>query len=229
MRIAWARPGTLRASSFSWSEGRLARPHLTALAAADPPERWSALGFFLDDGCVALGGVSIELGAAGSGITGWTLGAEVVGPDGIDGLPTTWSQMATAGVVNSLRVGSEHPNGALGVDHVVIVTPDFERTSATLDAAGLTLRRIRQAGNRRQGFRRLGPTIMEIVEAPEADGTAFWGLTITVADLEVAGAHAGGHLSPARPAIQSARQIATLSRGAGLSTRLAFMDPEPTS
>jgi hypothetical protein len=198
-------------------------PQLAALGVADPPELWSALGFAVHDGCVALGGVSLELGGPGAGITGWTLRTEAAGPDEVDSLPTTWTQMATAGD------GSEHPNGALGVDHVVIVTPDFERTVSALESAGLGLRRTRQAGDRRQGFRRLGPTIMEIVEAPEADGTAFWGFTVTVADLDLAGAHAGGHLSPARPAIQSGRQIATLSRGGGLSTRLAFMDPEPTS
>ena len=48
------------------------------------------------------------------------------------------------------------------------MTPDFDRTVAALDARGLALRRTRQAGDRRQGFRRLGPAIMEIVEAPEA-------------------------------------------------------------
>ncbi|MEO6857782.1 MAG: glyoxalase [Solirubrobacteraceae bacterium] len=198
-----------------------AGPQVAALAVADAPERWSALGFTVDDGCVALGGVRLELGGAGSGITGWTLNGGG-GPPTIDGLPTTWGALTTAEVAG-------HPNSARGVDHVVIVTPHFDHTSATLDAAGLTLRRARQAGERRQGFRRLGPTIMEIVEAPEAEEAAFWGLTITVADLELVAAHAGGHLSPVRPAVQPGRQIATLGRDAGLSTRLAFMDAEPGS
>jgi hypothetical protein len=126
-------------------------------------------------------------------------------------------------------VGSDHPNRALGIDHVVIATPAFDRTAAALDAAGLGLRRVRQAGDRRQGFRRLGPAIMEIVEAPEAEAAHFWGLTIIVADLELAAAHAHGHLSPTRPAAQPGRQIATVGREAGLSTRLALMDPEPPS
>jgi hypothetical protein len=202
-------------------------PHLAALAVADPPERWAALGFAVRDGCVALGGVSIELGGSGSGISGWTLaGADVAFARDIDGLPTTQREKVPVTVAESLRVDPEHPNGALAIDHVVVVTPDFDRTAAALGAAGLTLKRIRQAGERRQGFRRLGHAIMEIVEAPEADAPAFWGLTITIADLDVARGHMGGHLSETRPAVQPGRHIATLGQGAGLSTRVALMDPE---
>jgi hypothetical protein len=89
----------------------------------------------------------------------------------------------------------------------------------------LELRRIRQAGDRRQGFRRLGPTIMELVEVPEAPATAFWGLTVVVTDIDaLADEHAV--VSDVRPAVQPGRRIASVGRGAGLSTRLAFMDPE---
>jgi catechol 2,3-dioxygenase-like lactoylglutathione lyase family enzyme len=204
----------------------VAGPELRALAVADAPERWSALGFGVVDARVELGGVSIELGGLdGSGITGWTLSG-APGKDPIDGLPTTLVEKAAASLTFSTRVEVEHPNGALGIDHVVVATPDFDRTAAALDAAGLTLKRVRQAGERRQGFRRLGPAIMEIVEAPEARATHFWGLTIVVADLAVARAHMNGHLSDDRPAVQPGRRIATLGRGAGLSTRVALMDPE---
>jgi hypothetical protein len=208
----------------------VAGPQLAALQIADLPESWARLGFAVEDGRVALGGVSIELcGPDGSGITGWTLaGLRGKTAADIDGLPTTLIEEAAAAVTSSTRVEPEHPNLALGIDHVVIVTPDFARTSAALDAAGLALKRVRHAGDRRQGFRRLGPAIMEIVEAPDADRVAFWGLTIVVADLARAASHSDGHLSPVRPAVQPGRQIATLAREAGLSTRLAFMDPEPT-
>jgi hypothetical protein len=203
----------------------VAGPQLAALQVADPPGRWAALGFAVRDGCVRLGGVSIELGGSGTGITGWTL-AGLEGTGEIDGLPTTRVEKVTSEVAISTRVESEHTIGARGVDHVVIVTPDFNRTACALDAAGLTLKRIRQAGERRQGFRRLGPTIMEIVEAPEAAAPVFWGLTVTVADLAAARRHMDGHLSPVRAAVQPGRHIATLGRGAGLSTRVALMDPE---
>jgi hypothetical protein len=205
----------------------VAGPQLTALAVADATERWAALGFAVEDRCVALGGVSIELGGPGTGITGWTLaGGSLALAGDIDGLPTTLVEKVTAEATFSLRVESRHPNGALGVDHVVVVTPDFDRTAAALAAADLGLRRLRQAGDRRQGFRRLGPAIMEIVEAPEAETTHFWGLTIVVADLAAARAPMNGHLSDERPAVQPGRRIATLGRGSGLSTRVALMDPE---
>jgi hypothetical protein len=207
--------------------GSVAGPQLAALAIADRAERWAALGFAVGDGCVALGELSIELGGPGTGITGWTLVGSAIGSArDIDGLPTTQREKVPATGTKALRVESGHPNGAIAVDHVVIVTPDFDRTGAALDAAGLGLRRTRQAGDRRQGFRRLGPTIMEIVEAPEAQAPGFWGLTVTVADLEVARAHMAGHLGPTRAAVQPGRHIATLSRDAGLAPGVAFMDPE---
>jgi hypothetical protein len=195
------------------------RAELAGLAIADPPERWRALGFAVDD-CdrVLLGGVQLALGVPGHGITGWTL--RHASPDGdIDGLPTSVTQQRPP------ERDAAHPNGALAVDHVVIVTPDFDRTAAVLAEGDLELRRIRRAGDRRQGFRRLGPTIMELVEAPEAPASGFWGLTVVVSDPEaLARRHAG--VGEVRPAVQPGRRIASVAAAAGLSTRLAFMDPE---
>ncbi len=109
----------------------------------------------------------------------------------------------------------------------MIITPDFDATAAALDAAGLAFRRVRQAGDRRQGFRRLGPAIMEIVEAPEADAAALLGADHRSWPISRCRPRThDGHLSDDRPAVQPGRQIATLGRGAGLSTRLALMDPE---
>lgn len=201
-----------------------ALPALAALAVADSPERWSALGFAVVDDAVVLDGLSIELGGPGRGITGWTL-AGAGGSGDIAGLPTTRREKVALESTISLRV--EHPNTGSAIDHVVIVTPDFDATAASLEAASLTLRRIARRGDRRQGFRRLGPAIMEVVEAPEARRPRFWGLTITVADLDVAAAQMHAHLGGPRPAVQPGRRIATLARAAGLSTRLAIMDPEP--
>jgi len=195
------------------------RAELAALTIADPPERWQALGFAVDADRVVLGGVTLVLGGGGTGITAWTL--RHAGPgDAIDGLATAWTaERPRTGV-------GAHPNGALAVDHVVIATPQFDRTAVALAQRGLELRRTRQAGDRRQGFRRLGPTIMEVVEAPEAREPCFWGLTIVVSDLSALGPLLSAHVGPARPAVQPGRHIATLQSGAGLSTRVAFMDPE---
>jgi len=136
------------------------RPELAALRSGDPPERWRALGFALTEGDrVVLSGVELELGAGGSGLTGWTL-RHLGSDDDIDGLPTTVTTAEPPPPAN-------HPNGATGIDYVVIVTPDFDRTAATLATRGMPLRRIRESGEHRQGFRRLGPAIMEIVESPK--------------------------------------------------------------
>lgn len=199
------------------------RAELAALQIADAAEAWQALGFQVSqDGVIVLGGVELWLDAAGRGITGWTLRHISLHHD-VDGLPTGTT-------TDPPRTGPRppHPNGALGIDHVVVTTPDFDRTVATLEEAGIALRRIRDAGGFRQGFRRLGPVILEIVEAPKMPpGPArFWGLVVTVADLVGVRARLSPHVGEIRDAVQPGRQIATLAQSAGLSPRIAFMDPD---
>jgi hypothetical protein len=193
-----------------------ARPALTALQIADPPERWQALGFAVDEDTVHLGGVRLELGVNGYGIVGWSLDAVETAND-VAGLATTNAPPAAP---------QAHPNGAIALDHVVVLTPDFDRTAAALDQTGLTLTRIRDAGGFRQGFRRLGPAILELVEAPGTHVTGFWGLVVTVADLDDLAKRLGGRLHPIKPAVQPGRRIATLDQAAGLTPQVAFMDPE---
>jgi hypothetical protein len=196
-------------------------PELAALQIADPAAAWAALGFAVDeDGVVVLGGVEVWLDAAGSGITGWTLRHAATSAD-VAGLPT--------GVTTDpAREPVEHPNGAIAIDHVVVMTPEFDRTASELEQASMPLRRIRDAGGFRQGFRRLGSTVLELVEAPGAPpGPAcFWGLVVIVADLTALAGRLGPLLSEIHPAVQPGRSIASLSHDAGLSPRMAFMDPE---
>jgi hypothetical protein len=197
------------------------RAELAALQIADPPDAWSALGFTVSpDGVLVLGGVELWLDAAGRGITGWTLRRITLHHD-IDGLPTgvTTDPPATT---------RPHPNGAIALDHVVVTTPDFDRTATALEGAGIPLRRVREVGEIRQGFRRLGPAILEIVEAPKLPpGPArFWGLVVIVTDLHAVRAGLAPHVGEIRQAVQPGRHIATLSDLAGPSPRIAFMDPE---
>jgi hypothetical protein len=203
----------------------VSRAALTELRIADPVARWEALGFHVAEGRVNLGGVGLVLGGAGEGITRWSIhGIEPT--DDIDGLPTT----ASAHRSQSSQ-SPHHSNGAQGLDHVVITTPDFDRTAQVLGERGLPLRRIRDAGNFRQGFRRLGPAILELVENPSApvSGPArFWGLVIVVDDLAALAARLAPHLSEPKPAVQPGRRIATLQASAGLSPAVAFMTPEPS-
>jgi len=220
------------------------RPRLAELGLADPPERWEALSFAVRDASVRLGGVVLRLGAAGEGIVSWALSGIAPGITDLDGLPTSVIEppLAEPG-------SSEHPNGGVALDHVVVLTPDFERTSGALERAGMPLRRTNlvdagaarvgaagcpaggkpAAGGFRQGFRRLGPAILELVEARDAPpGPArFWGLVVIVEDLDALTTRLGDLVGQIKPAVQPGRRIATLRASAGLSSALAFMTPEP--
>ncbi len=202
---------------------RCAGPQLAALQIADPPSAWRALGFtVLDDGVVVVGGVELWLDATGRGITGWTLRG--LGRHGdIDGLPTGLTSDPPPPDVT-------HANGALGVDQVVVTTPDFDRTAAALEAAGMPLRRVVDAGGFRQGFRRLGPAILEVVEVVNGPpGRArFWGLVVIVPDVFALRARLGPVVGEVRDAVQPGRHIAALDNAVNISPRLAFMDPEPS-
>ena len=196
-------------------------PQLTGLDIADAPEPWEALGFTIRDGTVALKSVRLRLGGDGDGITAWSVSELPTDAGEIDGLPTYASPPGDA--------GDAHANGALALDHVVVVSPDFERTAGALEQNAMPLRRIRTApGGTRQGFRRLGPVILELIEAPQlAPGPArFWGLVVTVADLDGLARRLEGRVSAPKDAVQPGRRIATAGDIAGVSPRLAFMSPE---
>lgn len=204
------------------------RPSLWGLRIADTPEHWQAVGFTVQNAELRIGDVAVELRPEPSGDTGimsWTL-SSITPVDSIDGLPTE--------VIESLPASQaiEHDNGAVTIDHVVITTPDFARTADALAEADLELRRIREApGGIRQGFRRLGQTILELVELKDApDPTAparFWGLVVVVRDLDALAEHLGPLLGSAKDAVQPGRRIATLRGAAGLGPAVAFMTPEP--
>ncbi len=199
-------------------------PELAELSIADPPERWQALGFEVDDGGnLDIGGVRIRLGQTGHGITSWSL-RRVNALGSVDGLPTP--------VPKVLRPPpyATHPNGATGVDHVVVITPDFDRTAAALDRAGMPLKRTRErSGRGRQGFRRVGPASIELVHAPELQGphARFWGLAVVVINLDELKQELRDHLGEIHPAVQPGRRIATLHESAGLTPAVAFITPEP--
>lgn len=201
---------------------------------ADEPAAWAALGFELDGDVCRVGDVRIRLTGSGSGrgIVGWSL--RDVQSTELDGLPTTLSTSARGDAP-----AVAHPNGVSGIDHVVAMSPAFERSVAALQAAGLDLRRIREeptpAGAPRQAFFRLGAEILELVEQPEetvartggADGPArFWGLALLAGDLDATVAAIGEGVSEIRAAVQPGRRIATVRRTAGLAVPLALMSPK---
>jgi hypothetical protein len=198
------------------------RPELVALEIADPAERWAALGFTVSpDATIDLGGVQLRLGAEGEGIVAWTLRG-IAPTDAVDGLATRVIDQS----VDRVAAGApgDHPNGAIALDHVVILTPDFDRTADAVAAAGMPLRRLAERDGARQGFRRLGPGIMEIVAASDGP-TRFWGLVVIVSDLDALAERLGDLLREIRPAVQPGRRIAPLRSKAGLGPAVAFMDP----
>ncbi len=144
----------------------------------------------------------------------------------LDGLPTELSEAAAP-------EPATHPNGALRIDHIVAFTPDLVRTTAALEEAGLSLRRIREPGEPgppvRQAFLRLGEVILEVVESPQAgEGPArFWGLTLCVSDIDACAALLGERLGEVRDAVQPGRRIATIRREAGLGLPVALISEEP--
>jgi hypothetical protein len=165
------------------------RPELEELRLPGDPAAWERAGFALTGGAVHLGGVRIVPGHE----WGWTLGEAGAAP-------------------------VEHPNGATGIDHVVLLTDDFEATVERLQAEGLDFRRTRDAGEgRRQAFFVLGPCLLEVA-GPVEGGERLWGVTLVAPDL----APFGGRV---KDAVQPGRRITTIPREAGLEVPLAVMTP----
>jgi hypothetical protein len=198
-------------------------PELAELAIADPPDSWRELGFEVDEkGHLDIGGVRVRLGGGGGGITAWSL-MRVNAMGSIDGLPSPVPRVLYPPPFKT------HPNGATGIDHVVIVSSSLERTATALARAGAELKRVQESERGRMGFRRLGPAILEVVERDEleSDEASFWGLAIVVIDIDALAQQLGDRLGEIRQAVQPGRRIASLRRDAGISAPLAFMSPEP--
>ena len=204
-------------------------PLLAAIDVSDPAEVWGDLGFLVADGSTVVDGVRHRHGASGKGVTGWTLWGISL-PEGhhqLEGLATT-----TATDEPPAPVTPAHPNGVIGLDHIVVFTPDLGRSIRAFDEAGLELRRTRESSSygapMRQAFFRLGPVVLEVVGSAETSGEGparFFGLAWTCEDLDETGRWLGERLRPAKPAVQEGRRIATLDRGAGSRVAMAFMSP----
>lgn len=208
-------------------------PELESLVLGDEPESWREAGFTVDaDGTCALGTVRLELVGrdAGKGIRGWSLrGIDEALVGDVEGVSTTVAARGPA------SPGS-HPNGTLAVDHVVLLSPDVDRTIAALGGLGLEPRRERLTDTygapMRQVFFRLGEPILELIGGQEPMGEGpcrFFGLALTVDDLDAAAELYGERLGRVKDAVQEGRRIATLRhKDLGLSTAIALMTPEPS-
>jgi len=196
---------------------------------ADPPEPWSRAGFTVDaDAVCRVGGVGIRLTGrvGGAGLVGWSLRGVPADVTDVDGVPTMSR--------DAPRVSpATHPNGVVAVDHVVLLSPDVDRTVNALAGLGVRPRRERdgELGGQaiRQVFFRLGEVIVEVVGAPHAEGdgpATLWGLTYVVADVEATAKALGDRTSPVKDAVQPGRRITTLRhRDFGMSVRTALISP----
>lgn len=206
-------------------------PAIAELRIAADPDRWSEAGFEVAGELTRIGSTLLQLAGreTGRGLTGWSLTG--AGSSQWDGLPTEPAPLRV------LRGSAGHPNGARSIDHVVVFTPALERTIATFEGNGVECKRIREVGPLeqplRQAFFRFGEVICEVVQVPAdqaaAEGAArFWGLTVTVADLDRAVAELGPErCGTIRDAVQPGRRIATVRREAALGLPVALISPEP--
>ena len=174
----------------------------------------------------------LDPGLGPPGLRSWALAAAPdPALDDLDGVPTGHSDPPTTPMAPDT-----HPIGALVIDHVVLVTPDLDRTIVAVERGlGLPLRRTRESDTygtpMRQAFFRMGEVILEVVGGKEPDprgGPArFYGVAVTVGDLDAARALLGDRIGRGKDAVQAGRSIATIRREAGLGVPVALMSPGP--
>jgi ABC-type Zn2+ transport system substrate-binding protein/surface adhesin len=226
--------------------------HVLELLTGDTSASWRAAGFTVTDDTCTVGHLGIILAGpdVGKGIVAWTVSGLDVAPGTgqIDGLHTTFTAEPLDGHTHHehTRHGHTdhieghdhhvvHPNGVTSIDHVVVLSPDIDRTVGAFAAVGLAPRRERHTDSygapMRQVFFRAGEVIVELVgpDEPMGDGPAgFFGLAYTVVDLEATAELLGDRLSSVKDAVQPGRRIATLrTRALGMRVATAFMSPEP--
>jgi hypothetical protein len=195
---------------------------------AAEPGSWRDVGFEIgDDSACQVGGIRIRFVGGRDGIVRWVF-ADAPDPSlaDIDGLATGHGDPPD-------KPGIDQPNGVFGIDHIVVNTPDLERTCDAIAAAtDAPLKRIREAGTMRQGFHRLGELIVEVVSHPRVveDRASFWGLALNVRDIDALfGRYGDSVISPPKDAVQPGRRIASFREAAALGVPVAVMSANPSA
>lgn len=203
---------------------------LAAIFLSDPPDVWADLGFAVEGDRARVGSTTYVLGTPGKGV----VAVAITGLPSLDGRADLDGLALRPAAAPGSLPDDVHPNGVYELDHLVVLTPDLDRTIDAVQAAGLDLRRTRDTDTygapMRQAFFKVGATILEVVGGPETTGggpARFFGLAFTVRDLDATAAALGDRLRPAKDAVQPGRRIATLDRGAGSKVPMTFMTPEP--
>ena len=204
-------------------------PQLLSLTVSDSASVWAELGFAVRDGCTRIGNTTIRFDGNGNGITGWALEGTPAGTD-IAGILTDPVGPAAPVLV--------HPNGVYAIDHLVLMTPNVDRTVSELAIHSMECRRRRVGRSYgkpiQQAFFWLGQggdhgTILEVVGPPEPDpiggSASFFGICLTVSSLDETAKVLGALLKPPVDAVQAGRQIATVSSRSGSAVAIALMSP----
>ena len=112
------------------------------------------------------------------------------------------------------------------VDHVVVMTNDLDRTcDAVTEVSGHPLKRVREVGEIRQGFHRIGEggVILEVVERVDVSETSLWGLVLSTESFDDIVTRAGDLVTAPKAAVQPGRRISTVKNSAGLGVAVALM------
>ena len=196
---------------------------LASVLVGGSSEPWEALGFRADPSSrIPFGNGALEFTGKGSGLLRLAVTGVDDLPGDIEGIEVTAGRLVPA---------VEHRNGAVELDHVVLMTDSLERTSAAVEATlSLPCKRVRETDTVRQAFHRFDdePTargcIIEVVENPRLRATGLFGLVVNVVDLDAVIERCGSDLiGTPKPAVQPGRRIATVRSGAGLGVPVALM------
>lgn len=205
-------------------------PRLTGLVVGDAPDAWRSVGLPVVGDRLTVGGVTIRLAGDDGprGILGWQLDPPAATT--VDGLAPA---EATGSAAPRPDAASGRGDAVAALDHVVVATPDLERTTDALAAIGLTPRRTVDAarGDRdvRYRFFLLGTCVLELIAPAEPAGDVpahFGGLAFTAPDLDAFTQVTG----PPHAAVQPGRRIVTLrTDDHGVSVPIAVLTPRPAS
>ena len=206
------------------------------LEVADPADAWTRAGFSVDsDDVCRIGGVRIRLVGRLEPRRQRHQTPASSGGRCAACRRTARSMTSTASRrrdrTRSTAAPATHANGVTAIDHVVLLSPDLDRTVESLAAVGVEPRRERdgELGGRpiRQIFFRLGEVIVEAVGSPDtaSEGpSTLWGITYVVADIDATASFFGDRTAPVKDAVQPGRRITTLRHHElGMSVRTAMI------
>ena len=201
-------------------------PYPVGLDIADEPAAWASAGFRIEAGnLVRLGEITIRLCGGEGGIVQWTFRNLQKDVESIDGIPVAHDQSEPV----QDHVTAPHPNGCFAVDHIVLISPDWQRSIQNLGAVGLEP--SRQTNSVRKGVTQViyrpSSVIIELVGpkiAPEKP--MLWGLTLVTADVDKAHALLQSSTKAPWPAVQPGRRMTVLQgHKHGVTVGVALMSP----